>query len=117
MVDMLVSAKLVTATGELIEVSESSNADLFWAIRGAGANFGIITSATYKISDSVNGGGVFFAEAIYTMSQQADLFRAAEALQDEMPPELGFSVVIFWNPMSNSVCLPSRGSRHAASVR
>ncbi|KAL4925107.1 FAD-binding oxidoreductase [Aspergillus undulatus] len=41
--------RLVTATGDLLEVSESSNPDLFWAVRGAAHNFGIITEATYQL--------------------------------------------------------------------
>lgn len=42
MIDALVSARLVTAQGEMVEVSKTENPDLFWAIRGAGANFGIV---------------------------------------------------------------------------
>jgi FAD/FMN-containing dehydrogenase len=46
--DGLVSARMVTADGRVVEVSETNNSDLFWGIRGAGANFGIITSATLQ---------------------------------------------------------------------
>ncbi|KAL4913598.1 hypothetical protein BDW62DRAFT_220572 [Aspergillus aurantiobrunneus] len=47
--DALQSARVVTASGEVLEASASSNPDLFWAIRGTGQNFGIVTSATYKL--------------------------------------------------------------------
>ncbi|KAI1448849.1 hypothetical protein F5Y02DRAFT_414852 [Annulohypoxylon stygium] len=47
--DALLSVRLVTADARLIDVSATSHPDLFWAIRGAGANFGIIISATYKL--------------------------------------------------------------------
>ncbi|KAL2788811.1 hypothetical protein BJX66DRAFT_326833 [Aspergillus keveii] len=50
MIDALLSVRIVTADGSLLTASETSNSDLFWAIRGAGANFGIITSATYRIT-------------------------------------------------------------------
>ena len=43
-IDNLVAVDLVTADGELIHVSEDENADLFWGMRGAGANFGVVTS-------------------------------------------------------------------------
>ncbi|KAI8962424.1 FAD binding domain-containing protein [Daldinia sp. FL1419] len=47
-VDNLLSVNLVTAEGETIHVSPTSHAHLDWAIRGAGQNFGIVTSATMK---------------------------------------------------------------------
>ncbi|KAL4946803.1 hypothetical protein BDV06DRAFT_229681 [Aspergillus oleicola] len=49
MIDALLSVKLVTATGELLEVSKDSNPDLSWGIRGAAPNFGVITDATYQL--------------------------------------------------------------------
>jgi FAD/FMN-containing dehydrogenase len=47
-VDQIISVRLVTAEGKLHTVSASSDPDLFWAIRGAGPNFGIVTSAVVK---------------------------------------------------------------------
>jgi hypothetical protein len=47
-VDTILSMRVVTATGETRTVSASQNADLFWALRGSGPNFGIVTSATVK---------------------------------------------------------------------
>jgi FAD/FMN-containing dehydrogenase len=49
--DQLVSANMVLANGTAITVSEDGNPDLFWAIRGAGHNFGIVTEAKIKIYD------------------------------------------------------------------
>lgn len=49
--DQLISARLVLANGSAITVSEESNPELFWAIRGAGHNFGVVTQAKIKIYD------------------------------------------------------------------
>ena len=48
-VDNLVSVDLVTAEGELVTASEDENPDLFWGVRGAGGNFGIVTSFEYRL--------------------------------------------------------------------
>jgi len=47
--DNLLSAQLVTVDGRQIEVSENSNPDLFWAIRGGGGNFGVLTAPEYQL--------------------------------------------------------------------
>ncbi|KAH8648173.1 hypothetical protein BGZ60DRAFT_552959 [Tricladium varicosporioides] len=55
-VDNMVSCRLVTATGEVISVSEEENSDLWWGMRGAGHNFGIVSELTVKAYPQVNGG-------------------------------------------------------------
>lgn len=44
--DAIVRAELVTGTGEVICVDDSSDPDLMWALRGGGSNFGVVTSLT-----------------------------------------------------------------------
>jgi hypothetical protein len=53
--DNLVSAELVDADGRSLRVSADENEDLFWAIQGAGANFGIVTSLEYRLHRSGHG--------------------------------------------------------------
>jgi FAD/FMN-containing dehydrogenase len=47
--DNLLSVELVTAAGEVLTVSDEAHPDLFWAIRGAGANFGVVTQFRYRL--------------------------------------------------------------------
>jgi hypothetical protein len=63
--DNVKSFQLVTADGEFIEASEDENKDLFWALKGGGGNFGVVTSFEYnlhKLGPIVYGGAIFFPE-------------------------------------------------------
>ncbi|KAL6871971.1 FAD-binding domain-containing protein [Trichoderma novae-zelandiae] len=66
--DNIVAAKVVTADGSLLSVSEKENADLFWALRGAGHNFGVVVEFTFQGHDQPNevyaGGIVFTADKL-----------------------------------------------------
>jgi FAD/FMN-containing dehydrogenase len=48
-VDNLIGVELVTADGDVLEVDAESHSDLFWALRGGGGNFGVVTSLTYRL--------------------------------------------------------------------
>jgi FAD/FMN-containing dehydrogenase len=66
--DNLVSADVVTADGQLLRASADEHPDLFWALRGGGGNFGVVTSFEYALHDV---GPTVFAGAVFYPGEQA----------------------------------------------
>jgi len=94
-IDALLSVRMVTGTGDLITVSKTQHADLFWGIRGGGANFGIVTSATYQIYDTTNDGQVTLAEFALLASANRTVFELIASFDEEtIPAELALSTVV-----------------------
>ncbi|HEU4807987.1 MAG TPA: FAD-binding oxidoreductase [Homoserinimonas sp.] len=60
--DSLVAAEVVTASGDIVTADQNTHADLFWAIRGGGGNFGIVTRFTFLAQplDRIVGGSISF---------------------------------------------------------
>ncbi|KAK0622036.1 hypothetical protein B0T17DRAFT_609009 [Bombardia bombarda] len=100
--DSLVSVRLITAGGQLITVSRTENANLFWGLRGAGANFGVVTSATFKVYPLINGGNLLSAEMVFPASQSAAYFNLVESYNGRLPKELAGITIVSWDAASNS---------------
>ncbi|KAL3461912.1 hypothetical protein BJX64DRAFT_299902 [Aspergillus heterothallicus] len=101
LLDALQSVRVVTPAGALVTASRTENADLFWALRGAGSNFGIVTSATYKVSDVVNNGLAMNADFVFPASANQSFFEIMRAFDETLPKELGITGVAFFNRSSN----------------
>lgn len=70
-IDSLLSVDLVTADGEFVRASEEENPDLFWAVRGGGGNFGVVTSIRFRLHPL--GPEVYFAAPMYPMEEAREI--------------------------------------------
>lgn len=91
--DNMVSARLLLANGTVLDVSDSTNPDLFWAIRGAGHNFGIVLEATYQVYPQLNNGRHFIVDFEFGLDKVEDIFEALNAISDPMPKEVAVFVI------------------------
>ena len=82
-IDDLLAAEVVTADGQVLHVDADTNPDLFWAIRGGGGNFGVVTRFQFRLHkvDSVYGGMLF-------LPATAEVIASFMSLADSAPEEL-----------------------------
>jgi FAD/FMN-containing dehydrogenase len=86
-VDNLLAAEVVTAEGDIVRASADDHPDLFWALRGGGGNFGVVTSfrfSLHPVGPAVMAGPVFWAA-----DDTADVLRFYRDFAAEAPDELG----------------------------
>ena len=95
-VDHLRSVELVTVEGEVLRASESEHPDLFWGVRGGGANFGVVTEFELDLVEV--GPEVAVAQTIYPIEAAADVLRAYRAFAAEAPDEVTSLVPIMRVP-------------------
>src|SRR3954451_92781 len=105
--DNLLAVELVTAAGEVLEVDAGSHPDLFWALRGGGGNFGVVTSFTYRLHPvgMVNGGLIahpfeaasellrFYRDAVADVSDELTVFAGLVHAPDGSGAKLAALVV------------------------
>jgi len=87
-IDNLLSADVVLADGSLVTASESAHSDLFWALRGGGGNFGIVTSFTFRCHDIGDHGTVVAGPVLYDLADTAEVMRWYRELLPSLPEEL-----------------------------
>ncbi|KAF2103762.1 FAD-binding domain-containing protein [Rhizodiscina lignyota] len=78
--DQILEARLVLANSTAVTVSADENPDLYWAIRGAGQNFGIVTEYSYKVYDMPPVDNWVVMTFIYTNDKIEELYREVNAL-------------------------------------
>jgi len=87
-VDNLLSADVVLADGTFVTASPESHSDLFWALRGGGGNFGVVTSFTFRCHDIGERGTIIGGPVFYDLADTPDVMRWYREVQPSLPEEL-----------------------------
>ncbi len=94
--DNVVAAEVVTASGEVVHASAEENPELFWAIRGGGGNFGIVTAFEFVAHPTTD---VFFGTIAFPASEAATVLQGWADYLRTAPEELT-STAAFANPFA-----------------
>jgi FAD/FMN-containing dehydrogenase len=93
-IDNLLAVQIVTADGQVCTASETENPDLFWAVRGAGSNFGVVTALTFRLHPV--GPLVAMTAPFYALEDAERVFAAWRDVAASAPDELSFNA-LFWS--------------------
>lgn len=91
-VDNLESAEVVTATGETVYASATEHPDLFWALRGGGGNFGVVTRFEFQLHPV--GPDVLSGLIVYPLSQAKSVLQQYRDFAAQAPDELSVWTVL-----------------------
>lgn len=91
-VDNLISVEMVTVDGDRIRASEDENADLFWAIRGGGGNFGVVTQFEFKLYPV--GPEILAGLIVFPFDQAKQVLTNYREFVESAPEELNVWVVL-----------------------
>jgi FAD/FMN-containing dehydrogenase len=91
-VDNLESVEVVTATGEVVRASASENPDLFWALRGGGGNFGVVTRFEFRLHPV--GPDVLSGLIVYPIAEAKSVLQQYREFMDRAPEELNVWTVM-----------------------
>ncbi|KAI0966723.1 FAD binding domain-containing protein [Xylaria arbuscula] len=96
--DSLVSVRMVLWNGKIVDASETSNSDLFWAVRGAGHNFGVVISSTFRTYPQDNNGNHYNADMSFTGDSLEGVVMAINSLIPNQDSALAMDLLIFADP-------------------
>jgi FAD/FMN-containing dehydrogenase len=94
--DNLLAVELVTADGELVRASEDEHPELFWAHRGGGGNFGVVTSLEFRLHPLES--EVFAGLALYPAERGRELLALYREVMRDGPEELSLAFVYLTAP-------------------
>ena len=101
-VDNLLEAEVVLSSGELVRASDTENADLFWALRGGGGNFGIVTSFRYRLHDV--GPMIMGGLVMHPFPRAAEVLRFYNQFMKTAPDDLVAAAAMMTAPDGSKAC-------------
>jgi hypothetical protein len=101
--DQLIEARITLANGTALTVSQDVHSDLFWAIRGAGHNFGIVTEFKYKIYDVLPNKMWAYETFTFTGDKLEALYLLTNKMMKTQPPQVVNYAVILRLPTIDAV--------------
>jgi len=108
--DNLIAVELVSADGEILDVSADSHPDLFWALRGGGGNFGVATTFTYRLHPlSMVTGGLI----IHPVDAAPELLRFYRDAVADLPDDLTVFAALVHAPDGSGMKLTGFAVCHA----
>src|SRR5207249_4265962 len=81
--DNLIGVEMVTAEGEVVRASAKENPDLFWALRGGGGNFGVVTTFEYQLHPV--GPMIYGGLVAHPLPRAAEVLRFYQAFTAGLP--------------------------------
>lgn len=97
-IDNLLSADVVLADGSLVRADTESHADLFWALRGGGGNFGVVTSFTFRCHQIGDHGTIFGGPVFYDLADTDAVMQWYRELLPSLPEELNGWIALLTVP-------------------
>ncbi|KAI1103735.1 FAD binding domain-containing protein [Jackrogersella minutella] len=95
--DALRSVRMVLWNGTMIEASKNVNSDLFWGMRGAGHNFGVVIESTYETFPQENDGMHYTADMVFTDDSLESVVGVINSLMPDQDPALAIDLIFFAN--------------------
>lgn len=97
-IDNLLSADVVLADGSLVRADSASHPDLFWALRGGGGNFGVVTSFTFRCHQIGDLGVIFGGPVFYDLDDTQAVMQWYRELLPSLPEELNGWIALLTVP-------------------
>lgn len=112
-IDNFVSARVLLGNGTLINVSATEHEDLWWGLRGAGVNFGVVTEVDYKVYDVPKGEDMWYYEVWdFSPKDIVEIYEQHNVFLDNMPAQAVLFTMWYRNPSIDQTSVSARYDAH-----